>query len=81
MALTCTLFLLWQLFKQLVVLCKEPNPASEVDPRALMELQHDLFTCSNASDAFDAEHRKVPEDQELVYMGACIMSLVSLIHV
>jgi len=43
-----------------------------------MKLQHDLFACSNASDAFDAEHREVPEDQELVHMGVCIMLLVSL---
>jgi len=61
---TCrTLFLLWQLFKQLVVLCKEPNPLSEVDPCALMELPCNLFACGNALDAFDAERREVPEDQ------------------
>jgi len=28
-----------------------------------MELQRDLFACGNASDAFDAEHCEVPDEQ------------------
>jgi hypothetical protein len=61
---TCrTSFLLWQLFKQLVVSCEEPNPVSEVDPHALMELQCDLFACGNASDTFDAERCEVSDEQ------------------
>ncbi len=54
---------------------------SEVDPCALMELLHDLLTCSNSFNTFDAERHKVSEDEQLVHMGECLMSLVSLIHV
>ena len=46
-----------------------------------MELPHDLLTGSDTFDAFDAEHCKVPEDEELANMGECLMSLVCLIHV
>jgi len=69
---------IWQLLKQLIVLCKELDLASEVPAYTLMPLPCNLFACGDLSNSFDMEHGEIPKDCQLVKMGGCFMLLMSL---
>jgi hypothetical protein len=60
---------------------EEPNLAGEVDACAFVPLSHYLSARVNSSSAFDAERGKIPQDQELVHMGKCLVPLVCFLQV
>jgi hypothetical protein len=62
MATISTSLLRRKLLKPLIMACKCPDLASEVDTAPFMPLLRDPFTRSHASKAFDAEGGEISKD-------------------
>ncbi len=75
------LFFVWQLFKQLIVVCDELNLVGEVHTCTLVELLCDLFACGDVCPPFDMEHSKVPQDRQFVHVGMWCMFSMSLLKI
>jgi len=73
-----TLFLFWQLLKQLVVSCEESDLVSEVCAHTILPHLRDLFACGDAFDSLDMERCKILKDGQFVQTDRSLILFLSL---